>query len=177
MLIPATLPLTDDAHLRPLRHDDGPAVEALVVANLEHLRPWMPWAQFGYEPSWIGIAVAEMELGQSANFVFVHAGEPAGTIGFHGFDRINRATSIGYWIAASAQGHGLVTAAVRALAGLAFEQWGLHRIQLRAAVDNARSRAVATRCGFTEEGVARDAELIDGRFRDLVVYSLLAADD
>jgi ribosomal-protein-serine acetyltransferase len=176
LLIPATLPLTEAAHLRRLRHHDGPAIEALVRANLEHLRPWMPWAEDGYDAGWIDAAVQEMERSLSANFVFVEGGAVLGTIGFHAFDRGNRATSIGYWIAAPAQSRGLVTLAVRALCGLAFETWGIHRVQLRAAPGNARSRAVAERCGFLEEGIARGAELIDGRFRDLVVYSLLAPD-
>ena len=174
MLIPATLSLTNDARLRPPTLEDGPALQRLIDANREHLAPWMAWAHRGYDSTWLAVSLAAMEAGTTAQFVFEREGELLGTIGFHGFDPVNRATSIGYWIAASAQGHGYVTTAVRSLSELAFREWGLHRIQLRAAVENRRSRAVAERCGFVEEGIAREAELVDGRFLDLVVYSLLA---
>jgi ribosomal-protein-serine acetyltransferase len=66
-----------------------------------------------------------------------------------------------------------MTAAVRALIGHAFGVWGLHRIEIAAAVENARSRAIPERLGFREEGVRRDGERHGERYLDLVVYSLL----
>ena len=177
MLIPPTLPLTADAELRPLALTDVDALAALIEANLDHLRPWMPWAN-GYEPlstlAFVDAAQRQVNEEQGAQFAIVRAGALAGTIGFHGVNWPNRATSIGYWLAADAQGRGLVTAAVRALCDLAFREWGLHRVELRAQPANLRSRAVAERCGFTEEGIAREAERIGDEFLDLVVYSLLS---
>jgi ribosomal-protein-serine acetyltransferase len=175
LLIPATLPIAADTHLRPYALSDADELIALITANLDHLKPWMGWAH-GYDPVTTHDHVrrgAAQEHG--AQFVIVRAGHIAGTIGFHAFDWMNRSTSIGYWIAAADQGHGVVTGAVRALSRLAFDDWGVHRIQLRAAPHNARSRAVAERCGFEPEGIARGAELIGGRYRDLVVYALLSS--
>lgn len=176
MPIPATLPITDDVSLRPPTLEDGPALERLITANREHLLPWMPWAQRGYDPDWIPASLAAMSAGRAANFLFVAGGEPVGTIGFHAFDRADRSTSIGYWLAAEAQGRGLATLGVRALCRFAFAQCDVHRVELRAAPANLRSQAVAERCGFAREGVAREAERFGDGFRDLVVFSLLATD-
>ncbi len=180
LLIPANLPLPDDAELRPVTFADAEPLGAVIQANLDHLKPWMPWAH-GYDPvttrAFVVAAERQAQEDQGAQFVFVRGGRIAGTIGFHAINWVNRSTSIGYWIAADAQGRGLATAAVRALTAHAFTAWDLHRVELRAAPDNAPSRAVAERCGFVEEGVAREAERIGDRYRDLVVYSLLAADN
>ena len=50
----------------------------------------------------------------------------------------------------------------------------MHRVELQAAVGNARSRAVAERLGFVHEGVLREAERFANRYADLDVFSVLA---
>jgi ribosomal-protein-serine acetyltransferase len=50
---------------------------------------------------------------------------------------------------------------------------GLHRISIRAGVENARSRAIPERLGFTREGVLRGEGRGSGGFYDLIVYGLL----
>ena len=67
-----------------------------------------------------------------------------------------------------------MTLAVRALVEHAFRGLRVHRVEIRAAVDNVRSRAIPERLGFTNEGVLRGAQRFPDRYEDLVVYSLLA---
>jgi ribosomal-protein-serine acetyltransferase len=69
-----------------------------------------------------------------------------------------------------------MTEAVRALVDHAFGPWGLHRVEIGAAVENARSRAVPERLGFRAEGVRREAERHGERYLDVVVYAMLAGD-
>ena len=45
---------------------------------------------------------------------------------------------------------------------------------IHCAVGNRRSRAIPERLGFTQEGIARDAEWLYDHYVDLVTYSLLA---
>jgi ribosomal-protein-serine acetyltransferase len=162
-----------------VRLDDADELVTVIERNLTHLEPWMGWVH-PYQPGstvmFLEAALRQARDDQGAQFVVVRAGDVVGTIGFHGINWVNRVTSIGYWLDAGAQGRGIVTAAVRVLSALAFEEWRLHRIELRAAPANARSQAVAQRCGFVYEGVARGAELVAGEYRDLAVYSLLASD-
>jgi RimJ/RimL family protein N-acetyltransferase len=70
----------------------------------------------------------------------------------------------------------LVTRAVTAVLDQAFGPLGLHRVALHTDAGNERSRMLARRLGFTEEGVLREAVVFPNERRDEVVYGLLARD-
>ena len=50
------------------------------------------------------------------------------------------------------------------------------RVEIRAAQENARSRAIPERLGFTQEGTLRQVERVGDRYLDNVVYAMLAED-
>jgi ribosomal-protein-serine acetyltransferase len=164
------------AGLRPVRAADAAELYALVEANRSYLAQWLPWAA-GQTLAATEAFLAESEAQQARNDGFqaalVPAGEIVGIAGYHSVDWTNRNTSIGYWLAEDAQGRGLMTAAVRALIDHAFGPWELHRVEIHAAPGNRRSRAIAERLGFSEEGLLREAERVGGRYLDGVVYGLL----
>jgi ribosomal-protein-serine acetyltransferase len=167
------------AALRPVRHDDVDEIYALSVANQEHLRPWMPWASElarDATETYVAGALAQRDRDDGFQAVMLVDDAIVGGIGFHRIDRINLATTMGYWIAEAHQGQGVVTRAVRTLVSHAFGAWGLHRVEIDAAAANVRSRAIPERLGFVEEGVRRDGERFGERFVDLVIYSMLAPD-
>lgn len=66
---------------------------------------------------------------------------------------------LGYRIAEEAAGRGLATAAVREACALAASTYGLSTLRAETTLDNAASRAVLTRTGFTSVGEIR----LDGR--------------
>jgi ribosomal-protein-serine acetyltransferase len=177
--------LPGGAHLRLLEESDTDELFALTDENRAHLEPWMPWIPAIRTPEdslqFIRATRRQIADDDGMQLAIVDGdgdgdGAIAGVVGFHRIDWANRATSIGYWLAADRQGRGLMTDAVRALVDYAFAVRGLHRIEIAAAVDNARSRAVPERLGFREEGVRRGAERHGERFLDLVVYALVASD-
>ena len=85
------------------------------------------------------------------------------------------AAEVGYWMAASARGRGLATAAVKLLATWGFQELGLARIELTTMVGNTASERVAARAGFEREGVLRAAQSgRDGGRVDLVSWSRTA---
>ena len=55
-----------------------------------------------------------------------------------------------------------------------FDGWGVHRVGIRVEEGNERARALYRRLGFTEEGRLRHAAFRDGRYADLLLFSLLA---
>ncbi len=80
-------------------------------------------------------------------------GELVGIIGTHQIHWINRTVSIGYWLGEGYQGKGIMTKACQAVIRYLFEECGLHRIEIRAAVDNQKSRRIPERLSFSLEGI------------------------
>src|SRR4051794_35891015 len=81
--------------------------------------------------------------------------------------------AVGYWLAPHARGRGVATHAVRLLAGWAFDDLRVARLELTCGPDNRASQRVAERCGFTREGVLRSHLPFKDTRRDTVVFSLL----
>jgi ribosomal-protein-serine acetyltransferase len=173
------LPIAEGAVLRPFRGSDAAELTAVVDANRGHLARWLPWASsYGHIDSteYIARKVAQEEADDGFEGAIVLEGRIVGAAGFHRIDRLNRATSIGYWLTAEAEGRGLMTAAVRTLLDHAFGVWELHRVVIEVVVDNARSRAIPERLGFTAEGVQRQAKRVGERYEDAILYAMLAPD-
>jgi ribosomal-protein-serine acetyltransferase len=171
--------LPGGVQLRLLTDHDVDELHALVSANRDHLARWLPWAaRQTIADSRAFIRTTRRQFAENNGFqlAIVEDGRIVGIVGFHSVSWPNRTTTIGYWLAEDAQGHGTMTSAVRALVDHAFGTWGLNRVEIRAAVENARSRAVAERLGFREEGTVREAERVGERFFDHVVYGMLARD-
>ncbi len=172
----STLPasLGDAAELRRYTLDDLDVLWAAVQGERERLGEWMPWVEgtrtIDDQRAWLERVVAD-EVGLDGTGLWVGqalaggVGMSAGPFGV--------AAEIGYWIRAAFSGRGLVTSGARAMTDLAFREWGVHRVVIRAGVNNLRSRAVAERLGFTYEGVARGEGKGVGGFYDLSVYAVL----
>lgn len=70
-------------------------------------------------------------------------------------------------------GKGIATEAVRLLTGYLFDRKKFNRIRLIVHPDNAASKRVAEKSGYTYEGVSRGAWFNKGRYHDVDVFSLL----
>ena len=174
---PLTTPKEVAFDLRLLALRDADKVFALADANREHLRPWLPWISWTYSPDDVRNFV-RTALKQFSDGDGFHAGvwienQFAGCIGLHPIDWPNRSVALGYWIGSQWEGHGLITAGVRAVTRYCFQDLALERVEIRAGTGNKRSRAVPERLGFTYEGTLRRAQIVDGKWLDSAVYSML----
>lgn len=169
-------PRLDSLGVRPLETEDAAELHRLVEVNRAHLARWLPWAA-GQDRDGTERFLAEAEAQHARDDGFqariAPEGEIIGVVGFHSVDWINRNTSLGYWLAADAQGAGTMTTVVSALLDHAFYEWELHRVEIHCAPENTRSRAIPERLDFREEARLREAELVDGRYLDSVVYGML----
>lgn len=173
-----TCRISDHAELRPLEKRLAPELFALVDANRAYLRRWMPWLDGVKDVEAIEKFI-QTTLDQHARNNGIQAGvwldgKLAGVMGHHGVDWVSRRTSMGYWLAESAQGRGVMTEACRALIEHSFGEMGLNRVEIRCATANAKSRAIPQRLGFQLEGVSRQAEWLYDHFVDHEIWGLLA---
>ncbi len=77
---------------------------------------------------------------------------------------------------ASDAGQGYTTEAVQLVVDYLFDTKPRHRIHLVILPDNAASRRIAEKCGFTLEGTLREPFFHRGRNVDIVMYSILRTD-
>jgi ribosomal-protein-serine acetyltransferase len=170
-------PIAEDAELRLWEAGDAVELTEAIAANREHLATWLPWAETqGFQDSveYLDLKRLQVEANDGFEAALLVDGEIAGGVGFHRVDWVNRSTSIGYWLAADAQGRGLMTAAVAALLDYAFFEWDLHRVIIEVVVGNERSRAIPERLGFRQEAILREAKLVRGHHEDTWLYAMLA---
>ena len=146
----------------------------------EHL-PWIPETDIFDLKKRIRSWVLNERFGQGGCWLIFKntptdsEGEFAGSI-MMDVNLRNRSATLSYWLAKPFTGQGLMTESVKLIIKFASEHLKLNRLELLVSVHNGKSAAVATRCGFMEEGINRDYELINGKFVDHRRFSLLARD-
>jgi RimJ/RimL family protein N-acetyltransferase len=125
-----------------------------VLASLEHLRPWMPWAVDFSRAAHIEFLTGcerDWAVGAAYNYAMLVDGAIAGSAGL--MARIGPGgLEIGYWVHQAYTRRGLATAASAALVGQAFTLPGIDRVQIVHDELNAPSAGVPRKLGFTEIG-------------------------
>ncbi len=174
---PARLLADPDIVLRLVEERDAPAIFDLTERNRAYLRRWLPWVDGTRSVEdtlgFVHRSLDQVRERRGFQACIEYRGTLVGVIGFVYIDELNRRGEIGYWIAEPFQGRGIMTRACRALVRFALESLGLHRVEIRADVENRRSRAIPERLGFTQEAVLREAGWMYDHPIDLVMYSLL----
>ena len=172
--------ITIDAELRLVEARHCEEIFALVDKNRAHLRRWMPWVDGSRSVEdvrkWQQTAAEQFAKNNGFHAGIWWQGKMVGAIGFHAMDWTHRKTSIGYWLDERAQGRGLMTAACRTMTMHALAELKLHRVEIRCAPENHKSRGIPIRLGFSEEGRLREVEWLYDHFVDHVVYSMLESE-
>ncbi|MGI5279091.1 GNAT family N-acetyltransferase [Streptomyces rochei] len=100
-------------------------------------------------------------------------GEVLGEVVLHAWVPEERSCTFRTLIGARGRGRGIGTEATRLIVGYAFEELGLHRVQLDAYAFNDRALRVYEKVGFVREGVRREVERRDGVWVDEVLMAVL----
>jgi [ribosomal protein S5]-alanine N-acetyltransferase len=87
-----------------------------------------------------------------------------------------RSAYLGYYALEPHAGQGYMREGMLLLLRYAFGELGLHRLQANVQPENHRSIALIRSTGFTEEGYARRYLKINGRWRDHLMFAVLAED-
>ena len=142
---------------------------------------WMPEETDPFEASdaQAFVATASQRLTNGSALMLAIADEgtnrAVGSVTFHAWGP--RHWNLGYWVALSARGRGLATASVSLLSRWAFDEYAaLERLSLYTLPGNEASQRVATRAGFSSEGLLRRWGDAGDRQVDWVMYSLIRDD-
>jgi RimJ/RimL family protein N-acetyltransferase len=131
----------------------------------------------GFGSSWLERYEQGRADGTRVGFAIVEA-DDGSFLGLAAAVRLDARASeaeLGYILAPEARGRGAATEALRLLTEWGFAR-GLQRLELRVDAENAPSRRVAERCGYTREGLLRSVYFKEGRRSDMLVYSRLPSD-
>jgi ribosomal-protein-alanine N-acetyltransferase len=185
-LVPVPLDVRLDAKrviLRAPRATDIAELRGLLIRNAEHLRPWSPSPPPGTNPAGFtelgrSIARHRRDWKAGSGYVFVMQlrvpREPL--VGRIALTSVTRgpfqSAQLGYWMDAGHVRRGLMSEAVDATLGFAFDRLGLHRLQAAVMPTNHASRSILQKRGFREEGYAERYLRIAGKWEDHVLYGL-----
>lgn len=164
---------------------DAALLKEAVDSSIDHLRPWMPWAQ--YEPQTLEEKVellrgfrGRFDLDQ--DFAYgVFTPDETRLLGGCGLHQRGGEGSleIGYFIRADAIRQGLATEVTAVLTRVGFELCGLDRVDVKVDPENVPSLGVPRKLGFAEEAMLRGVlppKEDGGVPRDAILFTMLAGE-
>jgi RimJ/RimL family protein N-acetyltransferase len=178
---PPYLIRTDRLVIRCWEPRDAELLKEAIDSSLDHLRPWLPWADEEPTPLEEKIALLRRFRGNfdlAQDFVYgLFTADESQVVGGSGLHtRVgDDAFEIGYWIRSSEAGQGLATEAAGALTRVAFEVCGVDRVEIHVEPANELSAGIPRKLGFREEATLRRrlySRAAEGVRRDVIVFTL-----
>jgi len=151
--------------IRVPREGDGEIVYNAVMASINELKEWLPFAN--YEQSIenteenLREAIANFVLKKSMRLLLFKKGtnEVIGSSGLHNIDWDVPRFEIGYWVKTEFAGQGYITEAVERIAEFAFKDLGAKRVEIRCDEQNIKSRKIPEKLHFALEGILKNDSL------------------
>jgi len=171
---------TDRLILRRFTRRDAASLDDGIRASLPDLNQWLPWARMDYGSEDTAAFIRESIQAWKDDRAWDYSIRPRGNQGRHlgnvslwNVSQPGRIGEIGYWIRSDETNGGICTEAVGRVLDEAYGELGFHKTILRIAVGNDASDRVASKLGFTREGVLREELLIRGNWVDHSLWSLI----
>lgn len=163
--------------LKEIELSDAEAIFKLIDSDRKNLRIWLSFIDSTKEiedtKDFIRSTLFLPEDIRDFVAVIIYNGQKIGLIGFKLTDFVNKKTEIGYWISKEFENKGIVTKSVVKMIDYAFNNLELNRIQIKCGIGNEKSSKIPKKLNFKFEGIERSAELLNGKFIDAEVYSIL----
>ncbi len=174
----------DGVRLRPFHWADYPEWAELRSSSRLFLQPWEPtWphddlTRAGYRRR-MSAYQRDADLGVGFAFLVFRQSDGVMTGGIS-LSNVRRGVAmmgtVGYWSGAGHIRQGHTLAAARTLSRFAFGRLGLHRLEAACVPENEPSKNLLLRAGFREEGYASAYLKINGKWRDHLLFGLVAPD-
>ena len=165
--------------LRPWAREDAPSLKAAIDENLDHLRPWVPWAD--REPSTLEEVIARVErdagrFWRNEEWLYALVERAGGSLvgGAGLYPRVGPgALEIGYWVHRDWTRRGFATEAAGVLTVEALRQDEIDRVEMHVDPRNASSAAIPARLGYRRLRTERcPPRVADGPSQEIVVWGI-----
>lgn len=171
---------TERLVLHPAAISHAPGLVKEIEASRQHLARFLGWAEGNRFDDTLRVLVAMEQAwlaGSAFHFAIEHEGRLCGAISLRRNPDQPHEANAGYWIAEDLGGQGLMTEALSGLLEFGFHGVGLHRVELRAHVDNLASQRVAEKVGMRREARVRGALMFGPDHpQDAYLYARVATD-
>lgn len=164
--------------LRAVVPGHGAASNEAMAESFARLQPWMPWAKQMQSPEQSEANARETRAKwlsrEALDFCWFRRddGLLVGRGGLHTIDWSIPKFEIGYWVRTSCARQGYATEGTLALVAFARDALRARRLEIGSDARNTPSRRVAEKCGFTLEGILRQARRDNaGELSDACVYA------
>ena len=172
---PPEAPVLPMVRLRPLRIEDGPALEAADNAEDDPFN-WAGYSDGGHLAATLADHRTVRDDGGQLAVTDVQ-GTLLGTVMWRqlrtGPSPHSWCWSIGISLLPAHRGQGYGASAQRSLAAYLFEQTPVPRIEADTDITNIAEQRALAKAGFRREGVLRQAQWRAGQWHDMVLYAVL----
>ncbi|MBL8007500.1 MAG: GNAT family N-acetyltransferase [Ignavibacteria bacterium] len=168
--------VSSNIKLELIRKSHAKELFALTDSNRKYLRKWLPWVDGNVSVNetmaFIIRSIRQNKRNDGFNCAVLYKGKISGVIGLTEISRFNNRTEIGYWLGEEFTGKGIMTKSCKALADYCFKKLKVNRIIIRCEVNNKKSRMIPERLGFFKQGILKHDGIRNGRYLNLVQYSV-----
>ena len=172
----------EGVRLRPFSWSDYSEWAELRAISRAFLQPWEPtWpaddlTRTGFRRR-MSAYQRDADMGTGFTFLVFRPSDGAMTGGIS-LSNVRRGVAmmatVGYWSGAQYSRQGNTLSAVRCVSHFAFGRLGLHRLEAACVPENEPSKNLLLRAGFHEEGRAAAYLKINGKWRDHLLFGLVA---
>lgn len=170
----------DDIVLKQISEVSAQRIFNSIHASRDHLRPWLPFVDQTQSVkdtrNFIKSVRNNKCLKKDMVFEIWYQEEFAGLIALKEIDYANLKVEVGYWLDKSKTGKGIMIRSCRSIVNYALQELNLNRVSIKIAIGNRKSTAIPVGLDFYQEGIEKNGELINDKFHDLLIFSMLKKD-
>lgn len=169
--------IDEELSLKLLELGDSERIFDLTNQSRSYLREWLPWLDITTKledtVEFVKISLKGFAENKSLSTVILYRGSIVGVASFNSLNWSNKTAQIGYWLGEEYQGKGIMVRVAKTLTDYAFNELKVNKVEIRAALENQKSRSIPEKLGFKNEGCIRQAEWLYDHYVDQVVYGIL----
>ena len=148
-----TISIDQNIQLELISENHSQPIFDLVDKNRSHLRAWLPFVDrmidVRFAENFVKETMERNTGGTEFAFVILKDNSAVGRIGVYKIDNQNKIGEIGYWLAETAQGEGIITRSCKSLIEFCFSDLGLNRIEIKCGTHNFKSKSIPEKLNFT----------------------------